>query len=188
MSLLTDPVHTKHVFLQSPTYHLVFEMVKDRGFAQDQLVAVPEDAQGIDIDWLELKLDELKIGKSPVHPQYYNAVLYTVPTYSNPSGATLSHPRRQKLVELARRHHVLVICDDVYDMLYQDRAHMPPPSLVSYDLNDESEHIGQGNIVSNGTFSKILSPGMRCGWVQARSGIIKRIAERLALMLTVRIE
>jgi DNA-binding transcriptional MocR family regulator len=100
----------------------------------------------------------------------------------------LSHPRRQKLVELARRHHVLVICDDVYDMLYQDRTHMPPPSLVSYDLNDEDEHIGQGNIVSNGTFSKILSPGMRCGWVQARSGIIKRIAERLALMLTVRIE
>lgn len=153
-------------------------MVKDRGFQQSQLVAVPEDADGIDIEWVEMKLEELQIGKTPLDPRYYNVALYTVPTYGNPSGTILSHQRRQKLVEIARRHHMLVICDDVYDMLYQDPGCMPPPSLVSYDLEDEADHQGQGNIVSNGTFSKILSPGMRCGWVQARAGIIQRIAER----------
>ncbi|KAH8553451.1 pyridoxal phosphate-dependent transferase [Umbelopsis sp. PMI_123] len=172
LSLLTDPIHTSHVFLQSPTYHLVFQMVKDRGFDQNQLVAVPEDDDGIQVDWLEQKLNELQIGDSPAHPRYYNAVLYTVPTYSNPSGSILTHERRQKLVELACRHHLLVICDDVYDMLYQDSTSRPPPSLISYDLNDVNNHPGRGNIISNGTFSKILAPGMRCGWVQARPEII----------------
>ncbi|KAM3582386.1 hypothetical protein VKS41_005031 [Umbelopsis sp. WA50703] len=142
-------------------------MVQDRGYNVDQLVGIPEDANGIDTTWLEKKLQELEIGKnkSPKSP-YYSAVLYTVPTYSNPSGTILSHERRQKLVKLARQHDVLVICDDVYDMLYQNSTSKPPPPLIAYDMEESTT--GLGNVISNGTFSKILSPGVRCGWVQAR--------------------
>lgn len=156
-------------------------MVKDRGYKTDQLVGVPEDTDGIDIAWLEGKLRELEIGrnKSPESP-YYSAVLYTVPTYSNPSGTILSHERRQKLVQLAHQHNILVICDDVYDMLYQPSEGKPLPPLVSYDIAYNSE--GNGNVISNGTFSKILSPGVRCGWVQARSGLIQRLAKRQVLL------
>lgn len=176
--MLTDPIYTTHVFLQSPTYHLVFQMVKDRGFDQKQLVAVPEDADGIKIEWLQRKLDELQIGASAAHPHFYNAVLYTVPTYSNPSSSTLSHERRIQLVELARRHNLLIICDDVYDMLYYDTTIRSPPSLISYDLNDMESRPGRGNVISNGTFSKILAPGMRCGWIKARPDLISAITER----------
>jgi DNA-binding transcriptional MocR family regulator len=176
--VLTDPIYTTHVFLQSPTYHLVFQMVKDRGFDQKQLVAVPEDADGIKIEWLQKKLDELQIGASSAHPRFYNAVLYTVPTYSNPSSTTLSHERRMQLVELARRHNLLIICDDVYDMLYYDTTIRSPPSLISYDLNDMESRPGRGNVISNGTFSKILAPGMRCGWIKARPDLINAITKR----------
>ncbi|KAG2177042.1 hypothetical protein INT43_007698 [Umbelopsis isabellina] len=177
LTLFSEPTYTSHVFLQSPTYHLVFQMVKDRGYKTDQLVGIPEDADGIDIAWLEGKLRELEIGKNKsVESPYYSAVLYTVPTYSNPSGTILSHERRQKLVQLAHQHDMLVICDDVYDMLYQPSEGKSLPPLVSYDMAYSSE--GNGNVISNGTFSKILSPGVRCGWVQARSGLIKRLAKR----------
>ncbi|KAI9290109.1 pyridoxal phosphate-dependent transferase [Umbelopsis sp. AD052] len=178
LNLLTDPIYTTHVFLQSPTYHLVFQMIKDRGFDQKQLVAVPEDADGIKIEWLQKKMDELQIGASSAHPRFYSGVLYTVPTYSNPSSTILSHERRLQLVELARRHNLLVICDDVYDMLYYDTTIQPPPSLISYDLHDIQTRPGRGNVISNGTFSKILAPGTRCGWIQARPELINFITKR----------
>jgi DNA-binding transcriptional MocR family regulator len=162
-------------------------MVQDRGYNVDQLVGIPEDANGIDTTWLEKKLQELEIGKnkSPKSP-YYSAVLYTVPTYSNPSGTILSHERRQKLVKLARQHDVLVICDDVYDMLYQNSTSKPPPPLIAYDMEESTT--GLGNVISNGTFSKILSPGVRCGWVQARSGLIKRLANRHVVLDSVALQ
>lgn len=162
-------------------------MVKDRGYKTEQLVGIPEDADGIDIAWLEEKLRELQIGKDKSSKSpYYSAVLYTVPTYSNPSGTILSHQRREKLVQLAYQHDILVICDDVYDMLYQPSEGKPLPLLVSYDMVYDSE--GDGNVISNCTFSKILSPGVRCGWVQARSGLIKRLANRQVVLDSVAIQ
>lgn len=121
----------------------------------------------------------------------YRHVVYVVPTSSNPSGSSMSVARREQLVRLARKYDALLIADDVYDFLQWDvpRADavlankqgsvaLPPPlpRLVDVDRmlprdegDDEKKNEGHrfGNAISNASFSKIVAPGMRTGWVEA---------------------
>eukprot|EP00058_Branchiostoma_floridae_P008250 XP_002593738.1 hypothetical protein BRAFLDRAFT_124477 [Branchiostoma floridae] len=78
--------------------------------------------------------------------------------------------RCRQLVQVARKHDILVVCDDVYNTLCYERDTQgnfvtPPPALISFD--QETDPGFHGNVASNGSFSKILSPGLRLGWIQA---------------------
>ena len=117
------------------------------------------DADGMSIDELVAVLDGLAAeGRKP-------KFIYTVPTFSNPGGVTLSTERRHKLVEIAREREILVIEDNPYGLLrYEGRAE---PTLYSLDGGDYVIYVG--------TLSKILSPGIRIGWCVAPPPVMAKL-------------
>ncbi|MDH3598844.1 MAG: PLP-dependent aminotransferase family protein [Candidatus Tectomicrobia bacterium] len=143
------------VFVEEPTYYLVSRIFTDHHL---QVVGVPTDAEGLRVDALDAMLSDATVPKP--------ALLYTIPTFQNPSGTVLSLERRQALVELAQRHGFLLLSDDVYQLLHYGPP--PPPPLVAFDTT------APGCVISLGSFSKILAPGLRLGWVQANPAIIQR--------------
>ena len=145
------------VFVEEPTYYLIQSIFEDHGL---KVIGVPTDAHGLRTDALEAMLD------SPA--THRPRMLYTIPTYQNPSGSVLSADRRRKLVELAQRHNFLVIADEVYHLLQYGNP--PPPPIASFDNSPD------GCVISLGSFSKILGPGLRTGWLHARPAIVQRFA------------
>ncbi|KAL8794168.1 MAG: hypothetical protein Q9195_003236 [Heterodermia aff. obscurata] len=181
LQVFSDPVYTRHVWMVSPTYFMACRIFEDSGF-HGRLRSVPEDNEGIDIDFLVQEIQKaekeakLKNNNEPI----YRHLVYAVPTFSNPSSMTMSLRRRQQLVSVARQYDALVITDDVYDQLQwpRDSASVRPhdteaamPRIVDIDrtLDGGSEREcadGFGNAVSNGSFSKIVGPGVRTGWAE----------------------
>ncbi|CAO3628751.1 unnamed protein product [Cunninghamella blakesleeana] len=192
ISLLTRPESiTKYCYFQDPTYFLVFDIYKDIGFQPHQFIGIPDknNEEGLDVDYFEKVLNQhfphphstSSSIPSNDQPFIYNAVLYCVPTHANPTGSILPEHQRQKLVQLARKYNVLVICDDVYDILTftNDRQEKvtPPKRVVAYDLEESLLSPNQlPCVISNGSFSKILAPGCRLGWLEAHETLIERLA------------
>ncbi len=139
------------IFVEEPTYFLVRKIFADHRLKP---VALPMDGDGLSIEALEAELKR-------THP----AFLYTIPTYHNPSSTSLSAARRLQLAELSRRYELLVVADEVYHPL--SYASAPPPPMAGFSLT--------ANIISLGSFSKILAPGLRLGWLQASPAIIERM-------------
>ncbi|KAI0378509.1 PLP-dependent transferase [Hypomontagnella monticulosa] len=177
----TDPVYTRRMFLVEPTYFLAVQSFLDAGFSR-RMQGVPEDDEGIDLEFLQQRLDEddgkrhdtvpIKLGPHG-YEKIYKYVLYIVPTLSNPSGKTMSMHHRKALVELARKYDILIIADDVYDFLaWPADDSLPheglelPPRLVDID-REMAGTTEWGNTVSNGSFSKLAAPGIRVGWCEA---------------------
>lgn len=80
---------------------------------------------------------------------------------------------RRRLVRLVREHQLLVLSDDVYELLHfsaSSDSGPHPPRLVAFDHEE-----GGGHVISNGSFSKVLGPGVRCGWIEAREDLISRL-------------
>jgi DNA-binding transcriptional MocR family regulator len=150
---LTEPGDT--IFVEEPTYYLVSQIFRDHGL---DVLGVPTDTDGLRTDALEAML------KDPAVPR--PAALYTIPTFQNPSGTVLSESRRQVLVQLAHRHGFVVLSDDVYQLLYYGPP--PPPPIVA------SDDTPAGCVVSLGSFSKILAPGLRLGWIQTNPQLLSR--------------
>jgi 2-aminoadipate transaminase len=146
------------VFVEEPTYYLVQRIFADHHL---DVVGVPTDADGLRLDALEAMLRDPALTRP--------TLLYTIPTFQNPSGSVLSRTRRQALVELAQRYTFTVVADEVYHLLYYQAA--PPPPLVAFD------HSPQGCVMSLGSFSKILAPGLRVGWLQAHPALIQRFVQ-----------
>jgi len=125
-----------------------------------RLVTVPTDAQGMDVEALEQSLRDLRA--QGIRPKF----IYTIPTFHNPTGATMPLARRQKLVALGAEYGVAIVEDDAYgDLRYEGQA---LPNLATLDQ--------EGWVIRVGTFSKILAPGVRMGWAYARPEIIARLA------------
>lgn len=95
--------------------------------------------------------------------RYRPRLIYTGPTYQNPTGCTMSLERRQKLLTLAQRYQVPIIEDDPFSELYFDEP--PPPPIKALD--------DAGHVLYLGTFSKCLSPGLRVGWLVAPQPVAK---------------
>jgi DNA-binding transcriptional MocR family regulator len=151
--LLTQPGDL--ALVQSPTYHLALRVLRDHGLT---LVPVPSDDEGLQLDALEETLMGLQ-------EQGRRAkILYLVPTFNNPSGVTLNIKGRKGLAALAGRFSFTIIEDDVYHQLWYDSP--PPPSIYSL--------AAEGSVVRLGSFSKILAPGLRLGWMTASPEIIAR--------------
>ncbi len=143
------------IFVEEPTYYLVSNIFRDHHL---QVTGVPTDADGLRTDALEAMLAD------PTQPK--PTMLYTIPTFQNPAGSVLSLERRRALVDLAQRYGFLLLSDDVYQLLHYGPP--PPPPLVAFDDS------AQGCVISLGSFSKILAPGLRLGWVQAQPPLVKR--------------
>lgn len=129
------------IFVEEPSYFLALRIFADHHLKP---VPIPVDADGLDVAALEAALKKVK----PVF-------LYTIPTFQNPSGYTLSAERRARLAQLSREHDFLIVADEVYHLLHYTAA--PPRAFAGYK--------DQGNILSLGSFSKILAPGLRLGWI-----------------------
>ena len=126
---------------------------------QADVVQIDMDADGMRVDLLEEALDRLdREGRRP-------KFVYTVPSFQNPAGVTMSQPRRRRLVELAHEHELLVLEDNPYGLLRYEGD--PPPPLLSLD--------GGVYVMYLGTFSKILSPGIRLGWVVAPPPVLEKL-------------
>lgn len=182
---------TRRAFIVSPTYFLINSVFLDAGFA-GKLTAVRQDAHtgDLDFDFLEQQLEHysqepqpaantesegtvVEDASRPAPRKVFQFVIYLVPTFSNPTGCTLSLAGRLRLLALARKYDMLILCDDVYDLLDFDKegtARDPlPPRIVTLDrwtLPPCQQPAAQalGNTISNLTFSKLLGPGLRVGW------------------------
>jgi len=153
------------VVIGEPSYFLALRIMQDFGL---KVVGVPVDKDGLDVDHLEKLLEQ---GLSPT-------ALYTVPVFHNPTGYTLSHERRVKLVALARKYNFLVLADEVYQLLGFPGADKPPAPLAYYDqamTHPDSPDAGDGHVLSIGSFSKILAPALRVGWLQGAKPLLKRL-------------
>jgi 2-aminoadipate transaminase len=126
---------------------------------QADVVQVECDEDGMNIDLLEKLLGELRAeGRRP-------KFIYSVPSFQNPAGVTMSFERRQRLVDLARANEILVVEDNPYGLLRYEGEPMPP----LYQLD------GGDFVIYLGTFSKILSPGIRLGWTVAPPPVMEKI-------------
>ncbi len=134
---------------------------------QADVVQIEMDADGMPIDELESTLDALAAeGRRP-------KFIYTIPNFQNPGGVTMSLARRRRLVEVARERALLVLEDNPDGLLRYEGE--PLPTLYSLD----AEAVGRGGasdlVIYLGTFSKILSPGLRLGWAVAPRPVLEKL-------------
>jgi 2-aminoadipate transaminase len=141
------------VFVEEPSYFLALDIFRQHRL---RIVGIPVDEHGLRIDALEAAL-------TVDHP----AFIYIIPTFQNPTGYTMPVERRERLVALAKEHEFLIAADEVYHLLSYTSS-VPPP-MAGY--------IESGVVLSLGTFTKILAPGLRLGWIQAAMPLIQRLAD-----------
>lgn len=171
------------LFVEDPTYLLVPNFVKKGYVCKGEPVSVLED--GLDLDELEAKVQRLpELPVTSASP--YRAAVYTITTFHNPTGISYSPAKCKKLVELARKYNLLVIADDVYNVLtYQSETNdinfdPPPTRLFAYDDKNHPDY--QGNVVANGSFAKIVAPGLRLGWYEAPKRILDELRTNYVLL------
>jgi 2-aminoadipate transaminase len=140
------------IFVEEPSYFLALRIFEDHRL---QVVPISMDVDGLRIDALDDKLADYR-------PKF----IYTIPTFQNPSGWTLSNERRKELVERAQQHNFLIVADEVYHFLPYTQK--PPGSFAAFTGDVEQ-------VISVNSFSKILAPGLRLGWIQAHNAVIKRL-------------
>lgn len=153
-------------FVEEPTYFIGLTAMRD-DFGM-KVVGIPTDQNGILVDKLEKLLVQHSHEMRPgTKKKPYSALLYCIPTFNNPTGSVLPPERCKKLIILLRRFNLLAVCDDVYNLLSYIGDKPPfisPPRLFSFDHKTEPDY--KGNVISNGSFSKLLGPGLRLGWME----------------------
>ncbi|XP_030371838.1 uncharacterized protein YER152C [Scaptodrosophila lebanonensis] len=162
-----------YIFVDEYTYMIALDSMKE--FTTLTIVPVKLNDDGVDLKDLEAKVRERCF--KPNGKEFW-AMYYTIPTYHNPTGILFSPAVCRGIVALARKFNFVVICDDVYNILSYDEK-PPHVRLLSYDARTDTDFAG--HVISNGSFSKILGPGVRLGWLEVpprlkpileRSGII----------------
>jgi 2-aminoadipate transaminase len=136
------------VLVERPTYDRPLKILRELGV---EIVALDMEEEGLNPDALEAALAE------PPKP----AFLYTIPTFQNPSGRTLSANRRRQIVEIARKHELLVLEDDPYGLVRFEGE--PEPSLLALE--------GGEHVVYTSSFSKTVAPGARVGYFILPAGL-----------------
>ncbi len=139
------------VFVEEPTFFSAVHIFRAAGA---RVVGVPTDSDGMRIDVLSMLLKRFK-------PK----LIYTIPDFQNPSGAVMSLERRNELLSLAYRNQIIILEDDPYGMLrYEGNA---LPALKAMDVHD--------NVLYLSTFSKLLFPGFRVGWISGPPQVLHRL-------------
>jgi 2-aminoadipate transaminase len=142
--------------IEAPTFMGTIRHIR---FNQVSMLPVPLDHEGLDLEATEAAL--VRLAAAGTRPRF----LYTIPTFNNPAGVTMPLARRKALLDLAFRHDLPIIEDDAYGDLRYDGE--PVPSLHALDPH--------GLVVRLGTFSKIVAPGVRLGFVLADPALIQRL-------------
>jgi DNA-binding transcriptional MocR family regulator len=150
---LLDPQDT--VLVESPTFLATIQCFRLYG---PTVLGVPIDEDGVDVDALEQMIQ-----------QHRPKLVYLVPTFGNPSGAMTSLQRRIRVLELAVKYQTVVVEDDPYGDLYFAEA--PPPSLLALSAQVPGS---RDWLVYCGSLSKVLSPGLRIGWMVAPAALLAR--------------
>ena len=143
------------VLVESPSYVGAVGIFRHK---EAHIEHVFTDHDGLSPDALEEAVDRLKADGKRIK------LLYVVPNFANPSGVTLSEERRQRVLQICRDHGILIVEDNPYGLLYFEDQ--PPKALRAFD--------GDG-VVYLGSFSKILSPGLRVGYVLAPPAIREKL-------------
>jgi aspartate/methionine/tyrosine aminotransferase len=143
------------VLVEAPTFLATIQCFRLYG---PQVIGVPIDADGVKVDQLE----DMMVKHKP-------KLVYLIPTFGNPSGAMMSLERRLKVLELAVKYQTVVVEDDPYGDLYF--AEPPPPSLLALT---EQVPGSRDWLVHCGSLSKVLSPGLRLGWMIAPSELLAK--------------
>ncbi|MBW2613889.1 MAG: PLP-dependent aminotransferase family protein [Deltaproteobacteria bacterium] len=146
-SLMTRPGDT--IIVEEPSYFLALRIFGDHHL---NIVGTPMDEYGLIISALE---DNIK--------KFNPKLVYTMPVFHNPTGVTLPADRRADLARLSERHDFLVVADEVYQLLAYTNE--PPPPMTTFDT--------AGHVISLGSFSKILAPGLRLGWMHAHREVLE---------------
>jgi 2-aminoadipate transaminase len=134
---------------------------------QADVEQIEMDGDGMPIDALERTLDRLhEQGRRP-------KFIYTIPNFQNPGGVTMSLARRRRLVEVARERELLVLEDNPYGLLRYDGDALP--TLYSLDAQAAGRGGSSDLVIYLGTFSKILSPGLRLGWAVAPRPVLEKL-------------
>jgi DNA-binding transcriptional MocR family regulator len=141
------------VIVEQPTYNYALELFAELGL---RVVGVPIDDEGMRVELVESALED---GRA--------RLIYAIPTFQNPSGTSMSGARRRTLLELAERHGVPIVEDDFAgDLRYEGRTQ---PAIKALDRT--------GTVIYVGTFSKLLQPGLRVGYVVADGPVLDRLAQ-----------
>lgn len=141
------------VLAETPSYLHSIKVFQSGG---TQVIGVPMDKEGV-------KANLVRQYKRKLSAE----LLYTIPSFHNPTGVTMSEERRKELLLLSREEQLPTIEDDVYRDLWLDKS--PPTPLKSRDK--------EGNILYVGSLSKTASPGLRVGWIVGPEPVIDRLAD-----------
>lgn len=154
--LFTRPGDT--VMVEEPSYFLALKIFADH---QLNLVSVPVDDKGLKVEALKQKLQSVR----PVF-------LYTIPAYHNPASVTLSLKRREELARVCAQQNLLLVADEVYQLLNYAENSLPP--MGNWNT--------QCPLISLGSFSKILAPGLRLGWMHTSEELMKKLVKPAFLL------
>ena len=139
------------IIIESPTYSMLYPLL--RIFCLN-IIEIPVSPEGMDQKILEKTIGEKKV-----------RFIYTMPTYQNPAGISIPQAGREKLLDFAGSKNCIIIEDSIEEeMKYYGKVHLP---LRSMDVNDR--------VIYLGTFSKVLAPGLRTGWMIANQECIKNL-------------
>lgn len=140
------------VAVETPTYSLLIPLLR---LYSSKVVEIPSTSQGMDVTYLENVLQREKV-----------KLIYTIPTFNNPTGATMPQENRERLLALCEAFDTIIVEDSIEEELkFFGRVHLPIKSMDT-----------QGRVIYLGTFSKILAPGLRTGWIVAHPECINRLA------------
>lgn len=156
LSTLTD--FNGYIFVDEYTYMIALQSMKH--FTSLKIVPIKLNDDGVDLKDLEEKVGDRHFKSES---KEFWGIYYTIPTYHNPTGILFSPGVCRGIVQLARKYDFLVVCDDVYNILHYGEKPLHD-RLLSYDARTDKDFAG--NVISNGSFSKILGPGLRLGWLE----------------------
>ena len=139
------------IAVESPTYSMLIPLIK---YFECKILDIPVTEKGLDIETFKKYLEDYPI-----------KLVYTMPTFHNPTSATMPQDRREELLTLCEKHRVIIIEDSIEEeMKYFGKVHLPIKAIDSH-----------GVVIYLGSFSKILAPGFRIGWIIADKECIQRL-------------
>ena len=151
------------VFVENPTYFLALDILaNDVG-----LKVVGMDHELSNVESLIVENKPKKTDFNTKDEKYWG-MMYLIPTYHNPTGGCLDEQKIEYLLKMAEKHNFLIVCDDVYNLLYYD---VECPKRMLHNFKNSP------NLISNGSFSKIYCPGLRLGWIEATPRTLLEISE-----------